>query len=511
MIRKMYPALVLSLIACSPLLGAVSLGSPFSNGMVLQRGQDVEVWGKAADGEPITVEFRGHKITTDAQAGTWSLRIPSGDAGGPFEMVVRGQNEIRVKNVLVGEVWLASGQSNMSYLVDTGNVPPAMLEAAKKMAADSNPEIRFFMVKGQSVDEPLDNVLGNWTVAAPDNVGRCSAVAWYFAVRLHEKLKVPIGLVVSAVGGTPAESWIPRAAFDATSVAPAIWKRYEAKIAKITPEVIAKWKSDVAAWQAVNNTPELRKQNQKTFPREPSAAKPCHWYNTMIHGLEPYTFSGIIWFQADGNGGFPGEYAELIKALITSWRHNFQAELPFYYVEMNNMWEQQEKPVEYNRNMALIREAQEGALELPKTGVVAAIDLCEVHDNPHFPNKQPVGDRLANLALSEVYGLPMGEVNSPAFAGFKVEGSKVHLHFKHAEGLRTRDGGPLKGFAIRGEKGDWVWADGDIEGSEIVVWSDKVPEPTAVRYAWATFPVISVENSAALPLRPFRTDKQSPK
>ena len=511
MIRTTCLALFVSLLSSGPLRGAVSLGSPFSNGMVLQRGQDVDVWGKAADGEPISVEFRGHKITTDAQAGTWSLRIPSGDAGGPFEMVVQGQNQILVKNILVGEVWLASGQSNMSYLVDSANVPPEDLEAAKKMAADAQPEIRFFMVRGQSIDQPLDNVLGQWTVAAPDNVGRCSAVAWYFAVRLHEKLKVPIGFVVSAVGGTPVEMWIPRAAFDSTSVAPVISKREQAQLERITPAMMEKWKDDVAAWQKVNDTPELRKQNAKSLPREPKVPTPCHWYNTMVHGLEPFAFSGIIWFQADGNAGFPGEYSELIKALITSWRHNFQAELPFYYVEMNNMWEAQEKPVDPARNLALIREAQEGALDLPKTGVVAAIDLCVAHDNPHFPNKKPVGDRLANLALSQVYGLPMGEVNSPAFVSFAAEGKNVHLRFKYAEGLRTRDGGPLKGFAIRGAQGDWAWAEGKIEGDEIVVWSDQVPEPIAVRYAWATFPIISVENAAGLPLRPFRTDKQSPK
>jgi len=511
MLRTVYLACLGSLLAAGALFGDVSLGSPFTNDMVIQRGKDVAVWGKAGDGETVTVEFRGAKVSTDAKDRKWSLRIASGSAGGPFEMIVRGKNEIRLKNVLVGEVWLASGQSNMSYLVDTANVPREDLAAAKKMAADAKLAIRFFMVKGQSKDEPLDNVQGQWTIAAPDNVGKCSAVAWYFAVRLHEKLKVPIGLIVPAVGGTPIEMWIPKAAFDSTSVASAIRKRYQEKVARITPAVIEKYKADVAAWQQVNNTPELRKQNQKSFPKEPSASTPCHWYNTMVHGLEPFTFSGIIWFQADGNAGNPGEYSELVKTLITSWRHAFKAELPFYYVEMNNMWEAQEKPVEYTRNMAMIREAQEGALELSKTGVVAAIDLCVVHDNPHFPNKKPVGDRLANVALSEVYGQDMGEVNSPAFAGYWIEGKNVRLRFKYADGLRTRDGGPLKGFAIRGTQGDWVWADGKIDGKEIVVWNDKVPEPAAVRYAWATFPIISVENAAGLPMRPFRTDKQSDK
>jgi sialate O-acetylesterase len=511
MFRAICLALFASLATCAYAVGAVSLGSPFSDDMVVQRGQDISVWGKAADGEVVTVEFRGAKVSTAAKDGKWSLRIPSGDAGGPFEMTVKGQNEIRVKNVLVGEVWLASGQSNMSYLVQSQNVPPEQLAAAQKMAADANPAIRFFMVKGQLIDGPLDNVLGQWSIAVPDNVGKCSAVAWYFAVRLHEKLNVPIGLVIPAVGGTPVEMWISRETLDSTSVGPAIWKRHEERLKKITPAVMEKYKADVAAWQKTNNTPELRRENQKSFPREPSAPMPCHWYNTMVHGLEPFTFSGIIWFQADGNAGFPSEYSELIKALVTSWRKSFQAELPFYYVEMNNMWEAQAQPVEYGRNMGLIREAQEGALDLPKTGVVAAIDLCIAHDNPHFPNKKPVGDRLANLALEQVYGLAMGEVNSPAFAGFAVEGNKVRLRFNYAEGLRTCEGGPLKGFAIRGAQGGWLWADGKIKGNDVVVWNGQISEPAAVRYAWATFPIISVENAAGLPMRPFRTDKQNPR
>jgi sialate O-acetylesterase len=518
MTPKTYFAFFAGLAFCliSPRARAeVTLGSPFSDNMVLQRDKSVVVWGKAGEGEKIAVDFRGETFLTEAKDGKWTVTFRPGKEGGPFEMTVQGKNEIQIHDILVGEVWLASGQSNMSYLVDTRNVPAEQLAAAKAMAAKNNPSIRFFMVKTRSIDEPQDDAVGQWVVAAPDNVGRCSAVAWYFAVRLHEKLKVPIGLLVPAVGGTPVEMWIPKPAFDATSVAAAIRARHTERLAHTTPEMVNKFKADLAAWNTANNTPELRAKNAKTRPRDPytvaTAPMPSRFYNTMVHGLEPYPMRGIIWFQADGNAGHPEEYGEMIKALITSWRANFHAELPFYYVEMNNMWEAQTKPVNTERNMGLIREAQEAALQLPKTGVVAAIDLCVAHDNPHFPNKQPVGDRLANLALAEVYGLPMGQVNSPAFAGYTVQGNKVRLRLKYADGLRARGDGAVKGFAIRGAKGDWVWAEGKIEGNEIVVWNNAIPEPVAVRYAWATFPVISVENNAGLPLRPFRTDKESPK
>jgi sialate O-acetylesterase len=499
----------------APLQAEVTLGSLFTDDMVLQRDKNIAVWGKAGDGEKVSVDFRGETMITEAKDGKWMVSLRPGNEGGPFEMTVRGKNEIRLRNILVGEVWLASGQSNMSYLIQTANVPAEQLAAAKAMAASHNPNIRFFMVKTRGIDEPQDDAVGQWTIAAAENVGRCSAVAWHFAVRLHEKLNVPIGLLIPAVGGTPVEMWIPKPAFDATSVAPGIRARHVEKLAHTTPEMAAKFNADLAAWSAANKTPELRAQNAKSRPKDSysiaTAPMPSRFYNTMVHGLEPYSMRGVIWFQADGNAGHPEEYGELIKALVTSWRASFHAELPFYYVEMNNMWEAQNKPVNTERNMGLIREAQEAALELPKTGVVAAIDLCVAHDNPHFPNKQPVGDRLANLALSEVYGLPLGQVNSPQFAGYAIEGNKVRLRFKYAEGLRARGDGAVKGFAIRGSKSDWAWAEGKIEGNEIVVWSSVVPEPAAVRYAWATFPIISVENNAGLPLRPFRTDKESAK
>jgi sialate O-acetylesterase len=231
----------------------------------------------------------------------------------------------------------------------------------------------------------------------------------------------------------------------------------------------------------------------------------------MIKGLEPYTVAGVIWYQADGNSGLYQEYPALIQALIKAWRREWNAELPFYYVEMNNMWEPQQQPVENGHNLGPTREAQEAALLLPKTDVVAAIDLGDAGaiTNPHFWNKKPVWQRLANEALEQIYGLPLGEVHSPEFESFTVAGGKVRLKFRHAGGLRTRDHGPVKGFAIRGASGAWVWADGKIEGRDIVVWSSQVPAPAAVRYAWAANPVISIENGEGLPLRPFRTDKDA--
>jgi len=197
----------------------------------------------------------------------------------------------------------------------------------------------------------------------------------------------------------------------------------------------------------------------------------------------------------------------LFQALIKEWRSEWHDQLPFYFVEMNNMNEDvQTHPVQPNA-LSIIREQQHGGLAQPGVGMVAAIDLGI--KNAHFPNKRPVGQRLAGLALRDCYGVA-GQVNSPRFKSSKIEGSKVELSFYDADGLRVRGGGEPKGFAIRGASGDWVWANGKIEGEKIVVWSDQVPNPIAVRYAWASNPVISIENGAGLPLYPFRTDSETP-
>jgi sialate O-acetylesterase len=239
---------------------------------------------------------------------------------------------------------------------------------------------------------------------------------------------------------------------------------------------------------------------------------PSRLYNGMIHGLEPYSLKGFLWFQGDGNLGNPQEYGELVKTLICAWRsHWHDGTLPFYYVEMQNYHAPQQKPVEPNP-MSLIREAQQAALQLPSTDVAASLDqgIDKPNYEAHFPNKKPLGERLAGLALNNLYGQP-GLVHSPQFRKYVIEGSKVRLQFDYADGLRLRGNAGLKGFAIRSAGGGWVWAQGKIEGQEIVLWSDAVSAPAAVRYAWAFNPLLSVENGAGLPLRPFRTDTGSEK
>jgi len=501
-----------------------------SDHAMFQANQPIQIWGWTDPGAKVKVTFTSGDAASspgfDATAGAegkWSGQLSplkDGVAGTLAISTDKGERKI-INDLLVGEVWLGSGQSNMQYaLTGWGHINPDEapliannIEIAKKEADAAKPPIRYFGVKMSRSITPQDDVSGNWILVDAKTVPHCSAVAWNFALALQDKLQVPVGMIVSAVGDTPVQCWMSKEALASTSCGAAIAQRNQQNLALDTPEIVKKYTDDLAAWKAANPTPDLQMKNHASAPVHPPDLGadnhvPNQYYNTMIHGLQPYTIQGVIWFQGDGNQGNAYEYPELIQAMIKEWRAEWNEQLPFYYVEVNNMQAPGPDPVQYN-NVSLIREQQQGALALPKTAVVSSIDLGIF--NAHFPNKKPVGQRLANIALKEVYGQPLGLVYCPQFKSFEIQGAKVRLHFENADGLRAREGGEVKGFAIRGAQGDWVWANGTIDGTDILVSSDQVPAPTAVRYAWALNPVISIENGAGLPLRPFRTDKDSKK
>jgi sialate O-acetylesterase len=510
-----------SLIAAGAGSAALRLPALFSDHLVLQAGQTTAIWGWATAAAKVEIQFVNAGGQREAVAavqagpdGRWSTRLPALAAGAAGSLAIAeagGETKI-INDVIVGQVWLGGGQSNMTYRVGAANVAAETLAEAKQQAAELGSSTRYFNVAYRGADSPLDDVVGKWVVAGPGTVAGCSAIPWYFARTLQRTLHQPIGLIVSAVGGTPAESWIPRPEFDALHASAAIWQRHRKMVANFTPDQDETYKGELAVWLAKYPTPQLQFANSHSHPREPYSPShstvPVRLYNAMIHGLESYTAKGIIWFQGDGNGAHPEEYPELIRTVIQTWRKQWGAELPVYYLEINNMFEKQKNPVE-NGALAPIREAQNAALELPRTGVVSTIDLG-IAEDAHFPVKQPAGDRMARLILSEIYSVDLGEVHSPEFSGMAIQGNRIRLHFAHAEGLRTRTA-EVKGFALRGFDGSWVWGDGKIEAGEIVVWNAQIEHPTAVRYDWANNPIGSIENAAGLPLRPFRTDKESPK
>jgi sialate O-acetylesterase len=508
--------------------GALRLPAVISDHAMIQAGKPVAVWGWAAPGDEVSVSFstsngKTERITARAAAdGRWSGQLPPSPDGTAGELEVRTKTEgpIKVTDILAGEVWLCSGQSNMSYLLTTHARTPnettglEILAAAQSDATAAHGALRYFAVQGKRADSPLDDVQGKWIVATPETVGGCFALSWNFAVALNHKLNVPVGVIDSAIGGTAIEPWTPLPELEACPVGPATIQRYKAKLDSVGPEVKSKFETEMADWIKRYPTPELQQQNLASKPvlAQGNSNMPSRLYNGMIHGLEPYTLKGFLWFQGDGNFGNPQEYGELVKTLIRAWRGHWHDDtLPFYYVEMQNYKKPQENPVEPNP-MSLIREAQQGALQLPATDVAASLDqgIDKPNYEAHFPNKKVLGERMAGLALNNLYGQP-GLVHSPQFKSYAVEGGKVRLKFDYADGLRLRGDAGLKGFAIRAAGGDWVWAQGRIEGQDIVLWNDEVPTPAAIRYAWAFNPILSVENSAGLPLRPFRTDPGSDK
>lgn len=507
MFMKKSVSLFLFFCCFAPARAEVKLPALFSDHMVVQADTPVPVWGWAKPEEEVSVSISTESKSTKAGSdGKWTVMLdPLKATDQPQTLTVKGTNTLTAKDVLIGEVWLGGGQSNMSYQVAAPNVAPATLAEAKAQTLTVRPAIRFFMTSSRGADAPQQDLKGSWAIASPETIGKCSAVAWYFGLALHQKLHTPVGLIVSSVGGTGAEMWLPRDALDATSVGAAIWKRHEQALAGYSKEGQANYEREEAAWRKANPTQDLMIKNAKLRPRpyyKPDGEKvPTRLYNGKIAGLEPYAVKGIIWFQGDGNGKHPEEYPELIQTLIRTWRAHWHAELPFYYVEVNNMHPLQTKPDE-DKFLPHIREAQNAALKLPRTGVVTSIDLG-IAENAHFPVKKPVGDRLASLALSEVYHLELGEVHSPEFASHKVEGDKVRVSLKYAEGLRSRTP-EVRGFALKNAEGKWVWAEGKIEGDELVLWSKDAPSPQELRYAWAENPILSIENGAGLPLRPFR-------
>lgn len=487
-----------------------------SDHMLLQAGQPDPLWGWAPAGAAVKAEFLDStgKVLVQATGaaaanGKWSLKLPALPAGTTGSLrFTAGPESKTVQDVITGEAWLCGGQSNMTYDFGSDNMEKSQVDAVREQAAKENGAIRYFGTGWDVSETPHDDSNGSWWVVTPDHLGS-SCVAWYFAVALRENLHQPMGMIVCAVSGTRAEQWMSKETLQALPHGPDVIKQQDADVASRMPAYLATKKTH-DAWDAANPTQDLRNQNHATEP--PRAYPPTHYadlYNGMLHGLEPFGVRGVIWFQADGNLGSTPIYGELIKGLIASWRSEFQSAFPFYYVEMNNSRDDmQHQPVVKNE-LSQLREAQDDALQLPGTDVVSSIDCSLPEPEPHFPFKEPVGQRLAAVALDHVYGIKQ-VCHGPTYLSMATEGNTIRLKFADSDGLRVRGGGQMRGFAIRGATGDWVWAQGKVDGSDVVLWSDQIPQPAAVRYAWAPNPVISMENATGFPMRPFRTDKESP-
>ncbi len=414
--------------------------------------------------------------------------------------------KISIANVLVGEVWLCSGQSNMEFTLKESE------NAAEAIAAANNALIRHFKVSHVTDSRPQNDLPGKWAVCSPATAPDFTAVGYYFALQLFDKLNVPIGLIDSSWGGTRIEPWIDATAFARSPKLKDIADRIAGADQQHRQNQLAKL-AEIEAWVKVAR-PAL--ENNKEVPAFPGGLpdhplkagdQPASIYNAMIAPLIPYGIRGVIWYQGESNNGEGMLYCEKMKALIGSWRALWgEGDFPFYYVQLAPFI-YHKTPSLYNTTEALpgMWEAQRTALEVPNTGMAVITDIS-VLNNIHPPNKKDVGRRLALWALSKTYGLSGFEFSGPLFKSMKIEGNKAILSFDHADGLKSLDGKPLTWFTIAGADKNFVEAKAEIAGNKVMVTSESVILPAAVRFGWSETAQPNLANAAGLPASPFRTD-----
>jgi sialate O-acetylesterase len=654
--RQFALAFLSLLFLAAPALAEVRVPSLIGDNMVLQQGQKVRIWGSAAANEKVTVSFLNEKRSVVADSGGhWQVLTGPFKAGGPFVLRITGSNTLTFKNVLIGEVWICSGQSNMEWPLINAK------DGADTVAQANHPEIRLFTVQKNTSPTPLDDVRGKWVVTTPDEVRQFSAVGYFFGRELFQQLKIPVGLIHTSWGGTPAEAWTSSEALAATPQLKPILDRYQQRL-KNLPERQKEFERALAAWGLKNlyqdtgnkgealgyadpatNIWDWKKMNLPQFfetaglkldgavwfrreidvpqswagknlelnltaiddydvtyfngtrlggtgsetansymiPRRyrvpgnlvrsgrsviavrvfdsageggfggdgkmtlelPGSSAPAliplsgswdykielelepkkpDWgsrpeapgpnnqnspgvlYNGMIAPLTPFRIRGAIWYQGEANAGRAYQYRTLFPTMIRDWRRAWgEGDFPFYFVQLAN-W-QALRPDPGESEWAELREAQTLTLLEPNAGMAVIIDIGDPNDI-HPRNKLDVAHRLAAWALAKTYRKKV-QPSGPLYASFAVEGDKIRVKFKHmAGGLKTRDGGPLKGFAVAGADQKFVWANALIDGKDVVVWSKDVTKPVAVRYAWADNPICNLYNAVDLPASPFRTD-----
>ncbi|MCS7314129.1 MAG: sialate O-acetylesterase [Bryobacterales bacterium] len=486
-------------LALALLRADVRLPALISDHMLLQRDLPLRIWGWAEPGEQVTVRLAGQTTETVADsAGRWEVWLRPMAAGGPHELVVRGRNTISVRDVLVGEVWVASGQSNMAWPVERSRDPE------KEAAAANYPRIRLFKVGLKTSEEPLEDVEGAWQPCNPETVKGFSAVGYFFARHLHERLGVPVGVIQSAWGGTPAQAWTSRATLVSEPTLQTFLIEWNRALVN-WPRAKRRWEEGLRDWE--RRAAEAKREGREPPPRPSQPPGPGHphtpagLFNAMIHPLTPYAIRGAIWYQGESNATPHAHlYRTLFEAMIRDWRQAWGlGDFPFLFVQLASYGNA--PPEGY---WSIVQEAQLKALELRNTAMAVTIDIGEEKDI-HPKNKQDVGLRLALAARALVYGEKI-VYSGPIFRQLTREGDRLRLWFDHAGGgLRAR-GGSLKEFLVAGADRVFHPAHAAIEADTVVVWSAEVKEPVAVRYAWANFPEATLFNAEGLPASPFRTD-----
>ena len=516
-------SLAIAALSSASLLAAVKPNPLFTDGAVLQRGQPVPVWGTANEGEKVTVELGNQKLTTTAKNGAWRVDLQPLTVGGPFTMTLSGENTVTVNNLLVGEVWVCSGQSNMEFsFARTATVKEETPKA-------TFPQIRMFTVKKKTAVNPQTQAEGAWVECSPQTVSGFSAVGYFFARDLYQKLGVPLGMIHTSWGGTPAQAWTSIEGFgddpelkeyaegakQSLANYPAAVAAYSAKLEefkatkKTWDETVAK--PAQAAMQAWTEACAKAQKDGQPLPPKPAPAgrppqapaspegtshQPTTLYNGMLAPIIPYAIKGAIWYQGESNAKNARQYRSLFPAMIADWRaHWKQGDFPFFFVQI----------APFNGQPPEIREAQFLTLAKAKnTAMAVTTDVGNAGDI-HPTQKEPVGQRLALAARALTYGENI-EYSGPLYQAMTAQGDQISISFTHTGGGLVAKDGDLKGFTIAGTDGKFVPAKAEINGSNIIVSAAGVTAPKAVRFGWANVPEVNLFNKEGLPASPFRTD-----
>jgi sialate O-acetylesterase len=492
--------LVTAMMISQPTFGAESsirLAGLFSNHMVMQRDRVVPVWGWAKPGGKVTLEFASQQKTVTADSeGRWTVNLdPIAVNATPQTMEISSEMEtLAIKDILIGDVWLCSGQSNMFFRMNK------VEDSQKEIKAANHPDIRFFAVKEQFAKSPATTVNGTWQPVSPASAGECSAVAYYFATALKPKLGIPIGLLISSVGGTRIETWMQPQTLVSIGESNEMIDKWK----NVSVEEFGKIAADYRAYQYRRDTrhsPTTTKPDRKATLKPPTLR--CHdcpgaLHFGMIAPLQPFALRGFLWYQGEANSGRPVPYQKLLPALIEDWRKAWGADLPFLFVQL----------APYRGTHPAFREAQHNIWKkTPNTAMVVTTDVGDPTDI-HPTRKQPVGERLALAARALSYGENL-VYSGPVFEKLEVKGVRAFLTFTHSRNGLIAKGGELKGFTLAGSDGKFHSSQAEIQGSKVVVTSDKVTQPVAVRYGWAMVPEGNLFNLEGLPAAPFRTDSNA--
>jgi len=486
----------------------VKLPALISDNMVLQQGRQVAIWGTADPGEQVAVSLGEDKQSATADSnGQWKVQLGPLKKGGPFEMTVAGKNTVTLHNVLVGEVWVCSGQSNMEMPVGTNSQgwSAGVLNFEDEIANANYPNLRLFIVKKAVAGRPQSDVQGQWVAASPATVGSFSAVGYFFGRDLYRAINSPVGMIHSSWGGTEAEAWTSDPVLEADPEQKVVADSWRQRIADF-PHVLEQYEQKLGEWEKAAEASEANGQVALPLPDGPKDPRSHPWrasglWNAMMAPLTPCAIAGAIWYQGESNAEFAYQYRNVFATMIKQWRSSWgEGDFPFLFVQLAN-FVTGSQPTD---SWAVLRESQEKTLALPKTGMAVAMDIGESR-NIHPRNKQEVGRRLALAAEGVAYGRKV-EYMGPTFRSLRVERDALRARFTHVVGGLVVRGPRLVGFEIAGQDQQFFPAEAKIDGSEIVLSSSRVTKPVAARYAWENDPKCNLYDSVGLPAPPFRSD-----